>query len=488
MSSTVTNYIQPLTQPLEGLYTSFTQLASQHRDMDDRLRSHKDDLLSGSTFTFQGSGADAFASLVNYYLDTSEKHMQAFDDASGAVQTCHSTITTASNNADAAGLHEGLTTHVLSQVSHNDIVQRGSDPIQAVINDMHRTVNDMGGSAGDTFNSLLHFHFGNAFDDLLKEGGDAKQLTGDLMNLLQDTGRVLGQWASSIFDAVQKCHLSIQSTFMNVPNWPINVDNPNMNILNWLINAGNPMNVLNWFVNADNPVNSLLTPEGPTNPLNPSDGDPGANVPDTILSKRKTATAQGGIGWNTITVRVTDENTADVGQIVGGGDDPGFPLPPAPFRVIGTIVYTVDIPYALGPVPHTGPYPPPVIRNIQHGVQVLGGNRPDLDFKFHASSSVEVYSGNGILLQTVIGLPVSTPTNPNNYPYDIDWAWQDLSRIPTTVPYQPPDYPPGFVGPPIPTTLFKLKHIMSVVADGGYQVPNNPLSVPFHEVESWLAW
>jgi hypothetical protein len=218
MSSTVTNYVQPITQPLEGLHNAFTQMASQHRSMNERLRSHKNDLLSNS-FAFQGRGAGAFGSLVDYYLNTSEKHMQAFDDAAGAVQTCHSTITSASSSADGAGLNQGLTNHVLSQVSHNDIIQRGSDPIQAVINDMQRTLSDMASSAGGIFGNLIHFHFGAAFDDFMHEGSDIKRMAGDMMGLLQDVGRVLGQWATSIYDAIQKCLPTIRSIAQNVINF-----------------------------------------------------------------------------------------------------------------------------------------------------------------------------------------------------------------------------------------------------------------------------
>jgi hypothetical protein len=252
MSSTVTNYIQPLTQPLEGLYNSFTQMASQHRDMNNSLRSHKDDLLSNAAFTFQGLSADAFASLVDSYLDTSEKHMQAFDDASGAVRTCHSTITTASSTADSAGLHQGLTTQILSQVSHNDIIQRGSDPIQAVINDMQRTLNDMTGKTGDMFNSLLHFQFGTAFDDWLQEQADTARLIGDIGSLLQDIARVLGHWAETVWSAVKSCLSAIGITASKVLDFLKNESQ-----IAWsLIQKGAPVA---WTFIKDQWYNSALT-------------------------------------------------------------------------------------------------------------------------------------------------------------------------------------------------------------------------------------
>ncbi len=219
MSSIVTSYAQPITQPLEGLYTSFIQLASQHRDMNGRLRSHRNDLLSNAGFNFQGLGADAFSSLITSYLSTSEKHLQILDDAASTVQSCHSTIMTASNSADGAGLHPGLTQHILSQVTPNQIVEQGSDPIQAVINEMMNTLNDMKNSAGGFFSNLFHLHFSSAFDDLIHIGGDIKQMAGEVMSLLDHISSVLGQWANSVFDAIKKCLPAIESATKNVLNF-----------------------------------------------------------------------------------------------------------------------------------------------------------------------------------------------------------------------------------------------------------------------------
>jgi uncharacterized protein YukE len=214
--STVTNYIQPVTQPLEGLYTAFSQLASQHRDANDRLQTHKTDLVAASGFNFQGLGADAFSSLVDSYLNASNKNVQVFDSASTAIQSCHSTIMTASNSADGAGLHPGLTQHVLSQVTPNQIVEQGSDPIQSVINEMMNTLNDMKNSAGGFFSNLFHLHFSSAFDDLIHIGGDIKQMAGEVMSLLDHIGSVLGQWASTICDAVKRCMSTLVSVLDNV--------------------------------------------------------------------------------------------------------------------------------------------------------------------------------------------------------------------------------------------------------------------------------
>lgn len=209
MSSNVTKYSQALLRPLEELHNSYTQFAKQHRDISGRLRSYANDLLSGTASRFEGMGAKAFEILVNYYLDMVEKQMQIFDDAASAVINCHTLISMATGVADAAGLNDALVDYILGQVTHNDIIQQGSGPIWGVVNDMQRTVGNMGSTGGDLFGNLVHFHFGNAFDDLIQEGSDAKQMAGDMMNLLQDTGRVLGQWATSVSDAVGKCLTTI---------------------------------------------------------------------------------------------------------------------------------------------------------------------------------------------------------------------------------------------------------------------------------------
>jgi phage-related protein len=220
--STVTTFVQPITQPLEGLYNAFNQLASQHKNNNDRLRTHKNDLLTNSGFNFQGLGANAFGNLVNSYLDTSGKHIQALDSAAHAVKTCHSDITSASSSADGAGLHPGLTQHILGQVTPNQIIQQGSDPIQAVIDDMRRTLSDMKNSAGGIFSNLFHFHFSSALGDLIHLGGDIKQMAGDVMSLLDHIGSVLTQWASTIYDSVKKCMSTVVSVLENVGQFLLN--------------------------------------------------------------------------------------------------------------------------------------------------------------------------------------------------------------------------------------------------------------------------
>jgi hypothetical protein len=220
--STVTTFVQPITQPLEGLYNAFNQLASQHKNNNDRLRTHKNDLLANSGFNFQGLGANAFGNLVNSYLDTSGKHIQALDSAAHAVKTCHSDITSASNSADGAGLHAGLTQHILGQVTPNQIIQQGSDPIQAIISDMRRTLSNIKNSADGIFSNLFHLNFSGALGDLIQLGGDIKQMAGDIMSLLDHIGSVLTQWASTIYDSVKKCLSSVVSFLSNVPKFLLN--------------------------------------------------------------------------------------------------------------------------------------------------------------------------------------------------------------------------------------------------------------------------
>ena len=223
MAGAVTSYIQPITEPLQGLHTSFTDLASQHRDINKQLRTHANDLLSGSGMSFQGAGAQAFSGLVNYYVDTSEKHMKTLDSAANAVRTCHSTITTASANADGAGLHPGLTNHVLSQVSHNDIIERGSEPIWAVVNDMMKTIGDMLHQGGSFLGDVFTGNFSGAWDALKKEWGDLGNLGSDAMSLVQDVGRVLGSWADTVWNAIKTCASFIGRILWDVADFVLGI-------------------------------------------------------------------------------------------------------------------------------------------------------------------------------------------------------------------------------------------------------------------------
>lgn len=219
MAGTVTTYVQPITQPLEGLHSGFTQLASQYRTINTQLRTHANDLLSGSSMSFQGQGAQAFSGLVSYYVDTSEKHMQTFDDAAGAVQTCHSDITMATASAAGAGLNETVVTHVLSQVTHNDIIQRGSEPIWAVINDLLHTLGNMAHQEGSFLGDVFTGNFGGAWNAIKQEWGDLKTLGSDAMGLVQNVGHVLGSWADTISSAVNKCMSVIGSIALKVADF-----------------------------------------------------------------------------------------------------------------------------------------------------------------------------------------------------------------------------------------------------------------------------
>lgn len=206
MPSAVYTFVQPITEPLDGLHSQFSLLAAKHRDANNQLRTHVNDLLaSGSSNGFTGDGATAFSSVVNYYVNTSEKHAQALDSAANTVRTCHTNIMDATDTAASAGLHEDLTHKVLNKVTHNDVIQNGGDAIEVVVNDLMSTLSDMKKTAGGFFGNLFSGNLGAAWGDVEQEVGDAGQLVSDITSLLQDINKVLGQWASTICDVVGNC-------------------------------------------------------------------------------------------------------------------------------------------------------------------------------------------------------------------------------------------------------------------------------------------
>jgi hypothetical protein len=217
MSSAVMTHAQAITQPLEGLHGNVSQLAAKHREANDQLHSYANDLLSsGTSDSFVGAGATAFLGLVSYYVDTSEKHMQALDDAANAVRTCYSNVMDATYTASSAGPHDGLTHKVLKQVTHDDIIQNGDASIHAIVSHMTSTLHDMKHTAGSFFGHVFTGHFGDAFGDLGREFSDVGKLVGDVTSLLQHVGHVLGQWASAIRDAVGNCLKVVGSVLWNV--------------------------------------------------------------------------------------------------------------------------------------------------------------------------------------------------------------------------------------------------------------------------------
>jgi uncharacterized protein YukE len=206
MSTYVIDYVQPIVEPMDSLQGHFTQLAASHREANAQLRSQTEELVSaGGSETFQGEGAKAYADLVNYYLSTSEKHLQVLEDAASTIKTSHGTIMDATYTAATANLHDGLTNKVLTQVTHDQIIQQGSEPIWAVVNELLYTLNSMEQTAGSFFGDLFQAHFGDALGALGQEFNDVGQLVGEISSLLQDIGRVLGQWASEVRSAVGRC-------------------------------------------------------------------------------------------------------------------------------------------------------------------------------------------------------------------------------------------------------------------------------------------
>jgi uncharacterized protein YukE len=206
MSAYVTEYVQPIAQPLDSLQGQFTQLAAIHRDANARLHSQTDELVSsGTSDTFQGEGAKAYSDLVNYYLTTSEKHLQVLEDAAHNIKTNHATIMDATSSAASANLHEGLTNKVLTQVTHDQIIQQGGAPIWSVVNELLSTLKNMEQTAGSFFGDIIHGHVGAALGALGHEFSDVGQLAGDITSLLQDIGNVLGQWADDVSNAVNRC-------------------------------------------------------------------------------------------------------------------------------------------------------------------------------------------------------------------------------------------------------------------------------------------
>ncbi len=141
---------------------------------------------------------------------------------------------------------------------------------------------------------------------------------------------------------------------------------------------------------------------------------------------------------------------------------------PLVFRVRSGMSYTIDVPtntpiqrpppYVLYP-PGTLPavYPPAVIHDIVHWVDIIDGNANAQPVSFSIASSVDVYSGNGVYLGTAVGssagiIHVSSAT-------DRQINMIDPTRRTTTVPFPPPP------GGQDPTVLFILQHNVYIGAD-----------------------
>ena len=205
MSWQLSNFVNPITGPLENLQYHFTQLALLHRETHTDLRSQRDKLTaSEGVQAFMGNGAMAFSQSIEYYITLSDKHMQVLDDTSGLTGTCIYEILNATEIASSTYLDEGMLGHVMGRLTHESVLQEGGNAVTTIINDMCSTLDDMVQTGGSFFGHLFHGQFHKATNDLGHELDDGKRLASDALALLEEVGRVLSHWAQSIYDAVSK--------------------------------------------------------------------------------------------------------------------------------------------------------------------------------------------------------------------------------------------------------------------------------------------
>lgn len=223
MSWQLMNFVDPIVSPMVDIQRQLGQFTSLHRDAHNRLRFQATGLTAaGGLDLFAGSGATAYTSAVEQYIAVSERHMHLLDQTSSSASSCINTIMEAVATASTAFLDEGLVSHILTQLTQEDVIQRGGESVMSIIQDMIRTIGNMASSGGGFLGNLVTLNFGGMLNDAGQMIHDTGQLVGDAWKLLGDIPRVLTQWAEDIYHAVKSWLIAIEqyisALFFYVPH------------------------------------------------------------------------------------------------------------------------------------------------------------------------------------------------------------------------------------------------------------------------------
>lgn len=223
MSWQLMNFVDPIIHPIVDIQGQLAQFTALHRDAHNRLLGQATSLTAaGGLDLFAGSGAIAYTDAVEQYIAVSERHMQILDQATRSANSFINGIMGAVANASTAFLDEELVSHILDQLTPDDVIQRGGESVMSIIHDMVNTIGNMASSGGGFLGNLVTLNFGGMVNDAGQMIHDTGQLVGDAWKLLGDIPRVLTQWAEDIYNTVKSWGIAIEqyiaALFFYVPH------------------------------------------------------------------------------------------------------------------------------------------------------------------------------------------------------------------------------------------------------------------------------
>jgi predicted nucleotide-binding protein len=144
MSQRLTSFVVPATDPLSTMKGQLGHLSTSIKNFDGQLQRQAAHLTSGNgNADFQGLTADAFSKAIEYYLNISTQHTSVLEQAATIMQTCVTEISSAVSTANAKNLNDILVNYVLDRVTLDEVLQQGSPPVEAVLNEMRQKLKEM---------------------------------------------------------------------------------------------------------------------------------------------------------------------------------------------------------------------------------------------------------------------------------------------------------------------------------------------------------
>lgn len=206
MSSQLTDFVSPITGPLNDLHGHLSRMAAMHREAYTRLSAQNAALtLIGGADVFIGDGAAMFSSAVDHYANSTEQHMQALDHAVATVNNCINDVMGAVDYASAVYLDEGIASYVILNLHLDEVILYGASEVANIIDTLRNRLDSAIQHGGDFLGHVFQGIVGGLVHGVSEVIGLAGQLASEVLNLLEDVGRVLSQWANDMSNAVTKC-------------------------------------------------------------------------------------------------------------------------------------------------------------------------------------------------------------------------------------------------------------------------------------------
>jgi hypothetical protein len=203
---TMSQFVAPITSPLDDLQQIGQQLALQYHTSNDNVQQFVTTLVNGGKQdSFVGAGAAAFQSAMQGTSITLTACLQALNAAVAAHTACHDAVMQAADTVDRSCSNTYVLEQVLAQVDPKAVIDKGDDAVNPAIY-------AVGAQIVQQINAHESWlgHFIDGIAEVIQSilptgelvGGDGLEYMGNVPSLLR-------QWAIDTYDAGMRWKLAM---------------------------------------------------------------------------------------------------------------------------------------------------------------------------------------------------------------------------------------------------------------------------------------